>query len=170
VLDWHNPKQGFLIMGRAENAFDVIKNARVFLAPLRFGAGLKGKLTDAMISGTPSITTPVGAEGMQGDLHWPGFVTDNDDEFVNQAYSLYTSSEKWLLAHHQGFEIINQIFSKQKHQDFFIEKLHAVFNNLNSHRQQNFIGSMLQHHTALSSKYLSKWIEEKNKNLPIQPS
>lgn len=38
--------------------------ARVLLAPLRFGAGIKGKIVDAWANGLPVVTTPVGAEGM----------------------------------------------------------------------------------------------------------
>ena len=52
-----NKKEGFIIKGFAENANQVVGNARVVLAPLNFGAGIKGKLTEAMICGTPSITT-----------------------------------------------------------------------------------------------------------------
>jgi len=35
--------------------------------------------------------------------------------------------------------------------------------NLSQHRKANFIGSVLQHHLLSSTKYMSKWIEEKNK-------
>jgi hypothetical protein len=38
--------------GRAPNANDVVGKARVVLAPLRFGAGIKGKLLEAMLCGT----------------------------------------------------------------------------------------------------------------------
>ena len=43
VQQFHNKKEGFLIMGRAESASDVLKNARVLLSPLLYGAGLKTK-------------------------------------------------------------------------------------------------------------------------------
>ena len=73
----NNPKTGFLIKGWAENAHTVMESARVCLAPLRFGAGLKGKLLDAMIVQTPSVTTPIGAEGMlTPKTPWPGAVVD----------------------------------------------------------------------------------------------
>ena len=44
------------------------------LAPLQFGAGLKGKLLDAMLYGIPSVTTSIGAEAMHDDLPWNGSV------------------------------------------------------------------------------------------------
>lgn len=68
----HNPAQGFHVMNWAEDALQVMTAARICLAPLRFGAGIKGKLADAMVAcGTPNITTPVGAEAMGDEHHGP---------------------------------------------------------------------------------------------------
>jgi glycosyltransferase involved in cell wall biosynthesis len=66
----HNEKEGFLIKGRAETVASVYSKAKVLLAPIPYGAGLKGKLFDAMSLGLPSVTTPMGAEGMNGALSW----------------------------------------------------------------------------------------------------
>jgi glycosyltransferase involved in cell wall biosynthesis len=82
VLQLHQPKKGFHILGRAENAQEVVSKAKVVLAPLRFGAGIKGKLLEAMQCGTPSVTTSIGAESMNGDLRWNGFITDERAEFA----------------------------------------------------------------------------------------
>ncbi|MGB6153364.1 MAG: glycosyltransferase [Pricia sp.] len=64
ILQMDNTEEGFRVMGWAESADQVLKKARVGLAPLRFGAGIKGKLIDAMQAGTPTVTTSIGAEGM----------------------------------------------------------------------------------------------------------
>ena len=106
VLQLHQPKQGFHIMGRADDAQDVVKNVRVVLAPLRFGAGIKGKLLEAMQCGTPSVTTTIGAESMCGDLPWNGFVTDDPKVFAYKAIELYQDATLWLKAQENGFEII----------------------------------------------------------------
>jgi len=45
-----------------------------------------------------------------------------------------------------------------------IEKILDVLENLDQHRLKNFTGSMLKHHTMMSTKYMSQWIAEKNKN------
>ena len=45
-------------------SLDILHKYRVCLAPLRFGAGLKGKILDSWAHGLPVCTTPVGAEGM----------------------------------------------------------------------------------------------------------
>ena len=54
---------GFHIKGHAPS-LNVMQTYRACLAPLRFGAGLKGKVVDAWQHGLPVCTTPVGAEGM----------------------------------------------------------------------------------------------------------
>lgn len=163
VTQLHQPKDGFLIKGRAESAHEVMLQAKVCLAPLRFGAGLKGKLIDAMECGTPSVTTSIGAEAMHGNLEWAGSVADDAVGFANAAVTLYTDKISWHKAQQQGVKIINQVFEKDDQAKLFIDKLLQTQKNLIQHRQQNFIGSMLSHHTASSTKYMSRWIEEKNK-------
>jgi glycosyltransferase involved in cell wall biosynthesis len=159
----HNTKEGFLILGRAENAHKVMQNAKVCLAPLRFGAGLKGKLIDAMLCGTPSVTTSIGAEAMHGNLEWGGFIDDDVNDFANAAVNLYSDKNIWLKSQSKGIEIINCVFNKETHSKKLIEHIFHLQNNITLHRQNNFIGSMLSYHTASSTKYMSKWIEEKNK-------
>ncbi len=159
----HNTAEGFLIKGRAQNAKEEIKKAKVLLAPLRFGAGIKGKLTDAMECGTPSITTSIGAEAMHGNLDWNGIITDEALEFANAAVSLYSNENKWKTAQKNGVEIINSRYNKTIFGNTLIEKIKAIQTNLEKHRTANFIGELLQHQTLKSTKYMSKWIEEKNK-------
>ena len=163
VLQLHNPKQGFYVMGRAEDAQAVVRQARVVLAPLRFGAGIKGKLVEAMQCGTPSITTTVGAESMHGDLPWNGFVSDDVDELVANAIQLYVDESLWKRAQYNGIEILHRRFMKDIYANDFMEKIEFLLSHLPIHRQNNFMGAMLQHHTLTSTKYLSKWISEKNK-------
>lgn len=163
VLQLHNPKEGFFVKGRALSASEVVLKAKVVLAPLRFGAGLKGKLVEAMQCGTPSVTTSIGAEAMSGDLAWNGFVNDDALDFAESAIQLYQNKIIWLKAQQNGIEIINKRYSKKSHEANFAKQLEFLLSNLNKHRLANFMGELLQHHTLKSTKYMSKWIEEKNK-------
>lgn len=163
VLNLHNQKIGFLVEGRAESATEVLEDARLCLAPLRFGAGIKGKLLESMYTGTPSITTSIGSEAMHGENPWNGFICDDPDEFAQKSVEIYNNKELWEKSQQYGFEILKQRFSKENITVDFTEKLTQISQNIKAHRQHNFIGSILQHHTMKSTMYMSRWIEEKNK-------
>ena len=163
VLQLHQPKQGFHIVGRADDAQEVVRNTRVVLAPLRFGAGIKGKLVEAMQCGTPSVTTTIGAESMCGDLPWNGFIADDAQVFSDKAVELYQDKKLWLNAQENGFEILEKRYLKSVFADGFIQHVLNVQTHIKQHRLYNFMGAILQHHTLTSTKYMSRWIEEKNK-------
>ena len=163
IRQLHHEKQGFLIKGRAESARAVISAARVLLAPLRFGAGIKGKLLEAMLCGTPSVTSSIGAEGMHGDAAWNGYMADEPRAFASSAVNLYTSVEDWKRAQGQGLAILHDVYNTSAHTAAFLERLAGLRQNLASHRMSNFTGAMLLHHSLASTKYMSRWIELKNK-------
>ena len=169
AMNLNNVKEGFLVKGRAENAYDVIKKARVLLAPIRFGAGIKGKLTDAMICGTPSVTTIEGAESMVENgssssiRNWNGEITNNAIDFANAAIALYLNENLWSTAQKNGMNIVNNRFDKTYFGKKLIDTILETKNNLQYHRTHNFIGEMLQMQTLKSTKYMSKWIEEKSR-------
>ena len=158
----HNEKEGFLIKGRAESVADVYSKARVLLAPIPYGAGLKGKLFEAMQLGLPSITTKMGAEAMNGNLDWNGFITSDEADFVEKAIELYTNKNVWETAQKNGYEIIEKRFKKKLYETDFMNQVENLQENLNAHRNQNFLGQILQHQSLQSTKYMSKWIEAKN--------
>ncbi|MEQ9279202.1 MAG: glycosyltransferase [Balneola sp.] len=165
VEQLHNESEGFLIKGRAISAEEVFKKSRILLAPLRFGAGLKGKFADAMKFGTPSVTTKIGAEGMRINQGWCGELGETPDDIAQKAVQLYSDKSVWIEAQKTGLQIFNQLFNKAEHGQNLKAKIESVNKNIQNHRKRNFIGSMLLQNTLQSYKYMSKWIEEKNKNL-----
>ena len=177
----HNVQQGFLIKGWTTDAQQVMSQARVCLAPLRFGAGLKGKLVEAMLCGTPSVTTSIGSEGMGSvpsdnhsdlTLDWPGklvgFNVDNQDEvaalIAQHAITLYQDENLWQHSQLMGYQWLTAHFNQDKLQPKLLDKIKYVQANLATHRTNNFIGQMLQHHQFKSTQYMAQWIEAKNKN------
>lgn len=163
ALQLHNEREKFLIKGRAESVEEVFSKARVLLAPIPFGAGIKGKLLDAMQYGLPSVTSTTGAEGMHGELGWNGYIEDETPNFTEKAILLYSDENLWNTAQGKGFDLIKKRFLKENFTKTFSEKIHQLGNQLPAHRLNNFWGKILQHHTLQSSKYMGKWIEEKNK-------
>ena len=164
VFNLHNEKENFLVHGWAEDSKVVMQKARICLAPILFGAGLKGKLVEAMQCGTPSITTYVGAEGINANLEWSGFICDDNEEFVAKAVALYSDEDLWENKQKFGFHTINQRFNKDSHFKLFRQKLKNIQENLKNHRDLNFTGKMLKHHLHRSTYFMSKFIEEKNRN------
>lgn len=159
----HAPKQGFYIKGRAENALETLQKAKVLLAPLRFGAGLKGKLLDALLTGTPSVTTSIGMEGMADSLPWAGAIADTPEEFAQQAIRLYKEEEYAKGVQQNAVKILQTYFRKSLLAHHFLYRLFKIEQNLENHRQHHFLGQILHHQLWQSTKYMSLWIEEKNK-------
>lgn len=162
VTQLHNEKKRFYIHGRADDSLKSISAHRILLAPILFGAGLKGKLIHAMQTGTPSVTTTIGAEGMHGDMPWNGFVTNDLEEFSQSAAQLYTNQELWTQCRNNGVAIINERFEKTKSSKTFISMLQNISANPEQHRRHNFTGTILRFQTMNSTKYMSLWIEQKN--------
>jgi hypothetical protein len=165
LLQLNHPASGFYVNGRAENAMEVMRKARVCLAPLRFGAGIKGKLLESMICGTPSVTTRIGAEGMQANLPWNGYVCNDATDFAIAAEQLYTSKDDWTKAQEHGKQILETLFESDTPSKKFFARVLYVLEHLDENRLANFTGAMLMHHTLQSTKYLSRWIEEKNRKV-----
>ena len=161
----HNPAQGFHVLNWAEDALEVMSNARICMAPLRFGAGIKGKIADAMLCGTPNVTTPVGAEGMHGDLPWAGAIEQSASAIAAAAVQLYQSPDAWHQAQQHGTALLAQRYLQSTHGPALVECIEACRAGLQQHRRNNFTGAMLRHHQHKSTQYMSQWIEAKNRTV-----
>ncbi|WP_343844059.1 glycosyltransferase [Bowmanella denitrificans] len=164
----HDERQGFLVKGWAEDAVSVVTQARVMLAPLRFGAGLKGKLIDAALCQTPAVTSSIGAEGMYGSLPAGIMVADAPDEFVQMAVELYQQADTWQTFSEQAGQLLAGRFSVQRHGPALLAKMDQVIRELDTSRLSNFYGSMLRHHSLRSTQYMAQWIEAKNRLKALQ--
>jgi glycosyltransferase involved in cell wall biosynthesis len=152
VYQLHNEKEGFLIKGRANSVEEVFSKARVLLAPIPYGAGLKGKLLESMLFGLPNVTTEMGAEAMKHNELWNGYITDDESEFVEKAIELYTHESLWNQSQQNGYTILQHEFTRTLFASNFKNKMQHLLKNLKAHRNQN-----LQ-----STKFMSKWISLKN--------
>lgn len=163
ISELHNEKEGFLVKGWVENIDLEIQSAKVVLAPIRYGAGLKGKLLSAMLNNTPMVTTSIGAEGMYENCEIPGVIKDYALDFAKAAVSLYQDEILWNEKTQLIPQVLENRFDSIKLKDRFNNKLQELLASLSQHRKQNFIGQVMQYQNMQSTKYLSKWIAEKNK-------
>lgn len=124
IKQLHRPKQGFFVEGFAPTVQGAMEDARVLLAPLRFGAGIKGKIVDAWQNGLPVVTTPVGAEGMvpgaetlwrpndidDGEV-WGGRWRSTDAAGIAaDAVALHEDGDAWERARARGGELVGELF------------------------------------------------------------
>ncbi|WP_299162217.1 glycosyltransferase family 4 protein [uncultured Eudoraea sp.] len=162
VRKMESPKTGFRIKGWVRDAASIMAQAKLNLIPLRFGAGLKGKLLDGFINGTPNVTTSIGMEGIGNSEELNLFTQDEAIGFSKRAIELYRSKYKWKETQNLGTDVINKHFNKVVFGERLNKKIIELDKNLNQHRATNIIGGILAHKTLQSTKYLSKWIEAKN--------
>lgn len=100
---------GVKVIGRVPEVGPWFDRCRVFVSPLRYGAGMKGKIGHAMSYGLPVVTTGMGAEGMQLEDGETALIAESPTEFANAAVKLYGSSSLWqqlavkALAHVQKY-------------------------------------------------------------------
>ena len=164
VFQLNQPRERFFVHGRAEDLTDTYNKHRVMLAPLRFGAGVKGKLLDAMNHQLPSVTTTIGAESLGNSDNWNGSISDSPIDFCEKASELYITKNDWSRAVEKGKKLYKEIQQEYTNQWNQLDiELENRVQNLAAYRSTNFIGNMLNYHLVKSTTYFSKWIEEKNK-------
>lgn len=163
VFQLTNKEDRFIVHGRARSAKAVVMKSRVCLAPIRFGAGIKGKLLESMAAGTPSVTMTNGAEGIADNDLWPGQVADDPMKFADAAVELYSNEQEWENSQKKGNKIIRQKFSQTE----FNVKLTGIIkqlSDLEGHRNNSVTGLILQRESHQAARFMSIWIEEKKRN------
>jgi len=151
---------GIHFRGRAEDALKTLECHRVNLAPLRFGAGQKGKVADGFCSGTPTVATPIAAESMNGSMDWGCPVCADAAGFATAAVEVYTKPKLWESVRQQGYRMVEARFLASEWKPTLIERMESMHVG---DRHGHFIGRMLRHHQHRSTEYMSRWIEAKNR-------
>lgn len=159
----HNKQQGFLVKGWADDALTTVAGHRVLLAPLRVGAGIKGKLLDAMLTATPSVTTAIGAESMHGDGDWPGAVANSSAALAAEAVRLYQSETDWRRASGACAPLLAQEYQRARLAPAFMVFLRERHSHLAPWRRDNILGALFNYHSVRSTEFMSRWIEVKTR-------
>jgi glycosyltransferase involved in cell wall biosynthesis len=164
ILNLHDADNDFLIHGWVEDLSIELAKARILLAPLRFGAGIKSKILESFQVGTPVATTPIGSEGIASVDEFGGVVGNCGSEWISNTMRLYTNEHLWNKESEKGKQIIATKFAPKE-----LSKINDTISdfliNLKSYRKKNFIQTLLNQETLQSKKYLSKWIQEKNSKI-----
>ena len=110
---------GYLSDEELKNIYD---SAKIAFIPLRYGAGVKGKVIEAMVNALPVVTTPIGAEGIEGA---EGILqcADTAEDLAKLVIELYEDNHRLSALSEQGFNYVMNTFSseaaKRELQDVF---------------------------------------------------
>jgi GT2 family glycosyltransferase/glycosyltransferase involved in cell wall biosynthesis len=97
-----------IVTGYVEAVEPYFQKNRVFVAPLRFGAGMKGKIGQSMSLGLPTVTTMIGAEGMGLIDRHDVLIADTAEDFAQAILALYDNPELWWSISRNSLESIEK--------------------------------------------------------------
>jgi hypothetical protein len=164
IMQFDNPRERFRVLGKANDVYETLRRYRCNLAPLRFGAGLKGKVSDGWMVGTPCVATPMAAEGMVRGERFGGVIEEHMERYPQRVAELYTDKGIWEEAQANGREVLTTLFCEARNVQIFQERLTRLYQEGARLREQNIVGALLWYNGLRSTEYFSRWIECKNKS------
>lgn len=102
-----------IVTGYVKDVRSYFENCRVFVSPLRYGAGMKGKIGQSMAHGLPVVTTPVGAEGMGLADGENALIADSSLHFATAVTSLYSNESLWIKISSNSVRHIETNYSRE---------------------------------------------------------
>lgn len=162
VWQLHQPETGFVIKGRASDAIETLSRYRVNLAYLRFGAGIKGKVADAWLAGTPSVASAIAAEGMHDGQDWGSAICDDPQDWIAEVSRLYRDEAAWQSAVRQGRKVAEHCHNTAQQRHALLSRLEAIMDDIDRHRHRHLWGRLLAQQQFRASEYFSRWITIKN--------
>jgi O-antigen biosynthesis protein len=109
--------EGMALHGRVEDLAPMLGGTRISVAPLRFGAGVKGKVNQAMSHGLPVVLTTLAAEGMYLTHGIDALIQDDPVAMADAIDQLYHDEDLWLRLSDAGLENVRQHFSVGRARD-----------------------------------------------------
>ena len=170
VMAWNSSatklKSGIEVKGSAVTLAEVFTSARVNLAPLRFGAGVKGKILEGFRFGVPCVSTKVGVEGLFDvslSSKFPGIEANTVQDFADACVSLHEDEQEWkkhsLLALEKMMEVCAAAARVPEIKTLIAQLLEKKKSGL----VPDWTSRILRFEGNQSRYYFGKWIEEKEK-------
>lgn len=94
IIDMANSIDGIRILGHVEDLNEVYKNTMVLMAPLFWGAGIKGKICDSAMRSILILTSNIGNEGINLEDGISGYIANSTDEFVKKLEIIYSQNRE----------------------------------------------------------------------------
>jgi glycosyltransferase involved in cell wall biosynthesis len=102
------------ITGRVPDTRPYFEFSMIFISPLRFGAGIKNKVLEAMAMETPVVATPLSCDGIPVKHGQHVLIGRTDEELVNSVFQLLRDPRLRLSLRHSGRQLIEQNFTWQR--------------------------------------------------------
>lgn len=103
-----------IIHGYVEHVRDVFTTCRVFVAPLQSGAGLKGKVADALSFGIPSVLSPIAAEGVGLSDGTDALIAQTPKQWADAITQLYSNPQRWAEVSQAALSFAGRRFSLER--------------------------------------------------------
>ena len=103
---------GIEILGFVQDIDPLLAQSRISIAPLRYGAGVKGKVNQAMSHGLPVVATPAAVEGMDLKHGEQVLVADTPATYAQEIIRLYTDPVLWQHLVNGGKANVAKTFSR----------------------------------------------------------
>ncbi len=116
---------GIIVAGLQRDVRSFFGSVRLSVAPLRFGAGIKGKINQSMAFGVPVVATSIAVEGMNLTDHKDVLVADEPQDFARALIELYESEQLWTRLSQNGVNKTQELYSA----DAAREKLEFLFSD-----------------------------------------
>ncbi len=104
-------RDGMIVHGRVEDLAPLLAQARISVAPLRFGAGVKGKVNQAMSHGLPVVVTTLAAEGMYLHDGVDALIEDDATAMAEAIDRIYHDEALWVRLSDAGLDNVRRHFS-----------------------------------------------------------
>jgi GT2 family glycosyltransferase/glycosyltransferase involved in cell wall biosynthesis len=114
-----------IVTGLQRNVRPFFDSVRLSVSPLRFGAGIKGKINQSMAFGVPVVATSIAVEGMNLVHREHVLVADEPQDFARALVELYESEELWKRLSRNGISRTQELYST----DAAREKLEFLFSD-----------------------------------------
>jgi len=115
------------VVGWVPSVLPYLARTRISVVPLRYGAGTKRKLVQALALGTPTVATSVGVEGLAVRQGEHVLIADDPREFAEGMVALLTDGRLWSQLARAGRVSVRQTNDRALARDRFLEAIDAAF-------------------------------------------
>lgn len=149
-----------IVCGYVQNLDTYLHKATMTIAPIRFGAGQKGKILDSLLAGIPCVTTSIGAEGMNLLHDKEVLIADTAEDFAKLVLRLYKNKKLWHKLSLNGYNLVKKEFSTENG----VKRIRTITEDLlqednvlcktSDSKKEIFRGICLKYLPELQKKYL----------------